>query len=33
MAVHPHRCGEHPSPEARMALDIGSSPQVWGNTL
>jgi len=30
LPVHPHVCGEHGIPGARLAAPIGSSPRVWG---
>ena len=29
-AVHPHACGEHVPAPSVSALDIGSSPRLWG---
>jgi len=31
--VHPHVCGEGVRPRDRDALDVGSSPRVWGRPL
>ena len=30
IAVHPHACGERPTPKHCLRLDAGSSPRLWG---
>ncbi len=33
MPVHPHACGEHPSPVYRPLARSGSSPRLWGTHM
>ena len=30
LSVHPHACGEHPSPSTGSGMRYGSSPRLWG---
>ena len=32
-SVHPHVCGERIARSARLGVDCGSSPRVWGTAL